>query len=215
MPSSEDSRSQSVHVMAPHRWRSARILEAVCQVNEHLVSALSELSRCESHQSPIVGQNREALRRLDVTACKRVARIPVLLVDLHFQRIDWWRNVARANGGNLATSTLASNLPATHAAELTREALIVAWLAVQHARQSMGMLFGMSDMVASLIGEMTPQQINRIAERSSRELRIRWQTKPEFWRRLLMAGQSGSAVELCEVQLLGLQLLGGELISAR
>lgn len=215
MPSSEDNRSQSAHVMAPHRWRSARILEAVCQVNEHLVNALSELSRHEIHSSPIVGQNREVLRRLDVAACKRVARIPVLLVDLHFQRIDWWRSVARSNGGRLATPTLPANLSATHAAELTREALIVAWLAVQHARQSMGMLFGMSDTVASLIGELTPQQINGIAERSCHELRIRWQTKTEFWSRLLMAGQSGSAVELCEVQLLGLQLLGGELMSAR
>lgn len=215
MPGSEDSRSQSVHVMAPHRWRSARILEAVCQVNEHLVSALSELSRHESHTSPIVGQNRATLRHLDVAACKRVARIPVLLVDLHFQSVDWWQNVACMNGGRLAKPEVASNLPPTYAAELTGECLIVAWLAVQHARQSMGMLFGMSDAVANLIGELTPQQINRIAERSSRELRIRWQKNPEFWKRLLMAGQNGSAVELCEVQLLGLQLLGGELMSAQ
>jgi hypothetical protein len=144
-----------------------------------------------------------------------VARIPVLLVDLNFQYADWWINVVRANGGRLAKPEIASGLPPICAAELTRECLVVAWLAAQHARQSMGMLFGMSDVVADLIGELTPQQINRIAERSSRELRIRWQTKPEFWTRLLRAGQSGSAVELCEVQLLGLQLLGGELMSAR
>lgn len=215
MSGSEDSRSQSAQFMAPHRWRSARILQEVCQVNEHLVSALSELSRHGSVSSPIVEQNLDALRRLDMAACKRAARIPVLLLDLHFQHADWWRDVVRPNGEFRATEASASNLPATHAAELTRESLIVAWLAVHHGRQSMSLLFGMSDAVATLIGELTPQQLSRIAERSSSELRIRWQTKPEFWKQLLTAGRSGSEVELCEVQLLGLQLLGGELISAR
>jgi hypothetical protein len=215
MPGSDDSRSQSAQIMAPHKWRSARILEAVCQVNEHLVSALSELSRHGSLSTPIVGKNLDVLRRLDVTACKRAARIPVLLLDLHFQHADWWRDVVRLNGELRATAGSASNLPATHAAELTRESLFVAWLAAQHARQSMSLLFGMSDAVATLIGALTPQQLSRIAERSSGELRIRWQTKPEFWKQLLTAGRSGSDVELCDVQLLGLQLLGGELMSAR
>lgn len=213
MSGSEDSRSQSAQFMAPHRWQSARILEAVCQVNEHLVSALSELSRHGSASSPIVGQNLDALRCLDMTACKRAARIPVLLLDLHFQHAAWWRNVVRPDGEFRATA--ASNLPATYAAELTRESLIVAWLAVQHTRQSMSLLFGMSDAVATLIGELTPQQLSRIAERSSCELRIRWETKPEFWKRLLTAGRSGSEVELSEIQLLGLQMLGGELMSGR
>ncbi len=213
MPVSRDSRSRSARVMAPHRWRSARILEAVCQVNEHLVSALIELARLGTVSTSVVAQNADVLRRLDVAACSRAARMPVLLLDLHFQSETWWRNAAPANGVHRAPATGTSGLPAEYAAELTRESLIVAWLGIQHARQSATLLFGMSNEVASLLGELTPQQINRVAERSSHELRIRWQTKPDFWRRLLAAGQSGNVGDLGEVHLLGLQLLGGEIMN--
>jgi hypothetical protein len=215
MPGSEDSRSRSAHVMAPHTWQSARILESVCQVNEHLVSALIEMAKHRNASTVLVRQNVDALRRMDLVACTRAARIPVILLDLHFQREDWWRNAGRPNGEYRATAPVASSLPADYAAELTREALMVAWLAVQRTRRSANLLFGMSDAVANCLGELTPQQLNRIAERSSHELRIRWQSKPEFWRKLLVASQSGSANDLCEVHLFGFQLLGGDLMSVR
>lgn len=215
MPGNDESRSRSAHVMAPYRWRSARILEAVCQVNEHLVSALTACAR-QGNPSNLVGaQNCDALRDLDPIGCKRTARIPVLLLDLYFQDEDWWRNAAWSSGENRTTPPPVSSLPTHCAAELTRESLIVAWLAVHHARQSASLLFGMSDAVASLLVELTPQQLSRIADRSSHELRIRWHSKPDFWRKLLAAGQSGSAVDLSEIHLFGLQLLGGELMSAR
>ena len=98
MPVSQDSRSRSVHGMAPHRWRSARILEAVCQINEHLVSALTELARHGDVSATIVAENVKVLCHLDVAACKRAARIPILLLDLHFQSEDWWRDAVRLNG---------------------------------------------------------------------------------------------------------------------
>lgn len=215
MSDSEDNRSRSVRAMAPHRWRSARILETVCQVNEHLVSALIELARHGDVSAVVVAENVKVLCHLDAAACKRAARIPVLLLDLHFQNGNWWRHAASACCEDRASTTGALSLPADYAAELARESLIVAWLAVQHAPQSAGLLFGMSEAVASLLCEITPQQLNRVAVRSCHELSIRWQSKPEFWRRLLRAGQSGDAVDLCEVHLFALQLLGGELISVR
>src|SRR5688572_17132314 len=134
MTGSEDSRSRSAHVMVPHRWRSARILEAVCQVNEHLVSALSDLARLGSVSTGVVRQNSDTLLRLDVAACKRAARIPVLLLDLHFQSADWWRISAGSNGASYPAS--ASSLPVDLAAELTRETLIVSWLAVRESPQT-------------------------------------------------------------------------------
>ena len=215
MPGSKDTHSRSVHVMAPHRWRSARILEAVCQVNEHLVSALIELARRENVSTAIVRQNTDALRRLDVDGCKRAARIPVLLLDLHFQNADWWRNAAGLNGDAFPATRGATSLPIELAAELTRETLIVGWLAVREAAQSANLLLGMSDAVASLLGPLSPQQLDRVAARKSHELRIRWQSNSEFWQRLLAAGQSGNAEDLCDTHLFALQLLGGELMSVR
>ena len=215
MPSSDDSRSRLGHGLVPHRWRSARVLEAVCDINEHRVSALTELARHGKVSIDIVRPNAEALRHLEVDGCKRAARIPVLLLDLHFQSADWWRNAVEFNDAISSAVTSATSLPVDLAAELTRETLIVGWLAVRDTPQSVNLLFGMSDAVANLLGKLSVQQIDRIAARRSRELRIRWQSNPEFWQRLIAAGYSGDAEDLCETHLFGLQLLGGELMAAR
>lgn len=215
MPGTEDRRSRLVQALAPHRWRGSRLLEAVCQINEHLVSALSELAHHESASVGLVRQNADLLRCFDTAACRRAASIPVLLVDLHFHDEDWWRRTVRTNASYQLGTRRSFSFPAGHAEELTRESLIVAWLSVQHARECAGLLFGMSAQVASVLAELTPRQLSRVAESSSHELRIRWQTTPTFWRKLLIAGQGGSAKDLCEVRLLGLQLLGGELLGMR
>lgn len=215
MPGTEDSRSRLVQTLAPYRWRGSRILDAVCQINEHLVNALSELAHHESASVGLVRENADLLRCFDAAACRRAASIPVLLVDLHFHDDDWWRHTVRANSGYQFGARRSFSFPAGHAEELTRESLIVAWDSVQHARECAGLLFGMSSKVAGLLAELTPRQLSRVAESSSHELRIRWQTTPAFWRRLLIAGQGGSADDLSEVRLLGLQLLGGELLASR
>ena len=215
MPASDDSRSRSGYALVPHRWRSAHVLEAVCEVNEHLVSALTDLARNVDASMDIVRQNAEALRRLNLDGCKRAARIPVLLLDLHFQNADWWRNAIQFNGGVSPATTGASKMPADLASELTRETLIVAWLAVRETPQSANLLFGMSDAVASLLVGLSARQLSRVAAERSHELGIRWQGNLEFWQRLLAAGQSGSVEDLCETHLLGLQLLGGDLMTAR
>lgn len=213
MPGTEDSSARFVQTLAPYSWRGARVLEAVSQVNEHLVSALVEMARHESALAGVVRQNSDALRQFDAAACKRAASIPVLLVDLHFKNDEWWENTVRAD----FTATYpepSSRLPASHAAELTRESLIIAWLAVQHERESAGLLFGMSAGVGGMLATLTPRQLSRIADRSSHELRIRWQSNRDFWRRLLNAGRSGNTTDISEVHLLGLQLLGGDLMNA-
>ena len=201
--------------MAPHRWRSARVLDAVRQVNGHLVSAFIELARSGSAATVVVARNLDDLCRLDATASRRAARMPILLLDLNFQRDDWWRIAASLGQGVREATENVSGLPADLAAELTREVLIVAWLAVNEDRQAAKLMFGMSDTVAAVISELTPQQLDRAAARSSQQLQIRWENKSEFWPQLLAAARSGDADDLCEIYLRGIQLLGGELISVR
>lgn len=213
MPGTEDSRARPVQTLAPYRWRGARILEAVFQVNEHLVSALAEMARHESALAGVVRQNSDALRQFDAVACRRAARIPVLLVDLHFKNDAWWEHMVRTDF-TAPYPEQSLRLPAGHAAELTRESLIIAWLAVQHAEECAGLLFGMSAGVSAALATLTPRQLSRISERSSHELRIRWQSNRDFWRKLLNAGRSGIATDISEVHLLGLQLLGGDLMTA-
>lgn len=214
MPDSENNRSRSSLGIAPHRWRSGRILEAVYQVNEHLVGTLTELARRGNTAPLVVTRNADALCRLDAVAAMRAARIPVLLLDLHFQRDEWWRNVGSLKDGVGEATVGWRGLAAEQAAELTREALIVAWRAVHEAPQSARLLFGMSDTVASVISELSPQQLDRTAARSRQELRIRWESESSFWQNLLAAARSGDTNELCEIYLRGVQLLGGELMKS-
>jgi hypothetical protein len=214
MPGTEDRHSRAIQTLAPYRWRGSRILEAVCEVNEHLVSALTELARHENASVPIVRQNADVLRRLDPAACRRAASIPVLLVDLCFQDEQWWKHTVRAIGVSESSAT-SFNFPSKYASEIAREALIVAWLAVQNSRVGANLLFGMSEQVADIFSELTPCQLGRAVERSTHAIRIRWQSRPDFWRMLIEAGNTGTAEELCEVQLLGLQLLGGDLMGER
>lgn len=215
MPGTEDSRSRLVQTLAPHPWRGSRILEAVCQINEHLVITLIELARHESASVGLVRQNADLLLRFDESACRRAASIPVLLVDLHFRDEVWWREAVRTGTSDNHFARRPSGFPASHAEELARESLIVAWLSVQHAPECTGLLFGMSAGVAGVLAELTPRQLSRVAERFSHELRIRWQSVPTFWRKLLIAGQGGNALDLSEARLLGLQMLGGEIMSTR
>jgi hypothetical protein len=66
-----------------------------------------------------------------------------------------------------------------------------------------------------MLAELTPRQLSNVEERFNHELKIRWQGSSAFWRKLLIAGQCGNASDLSEAHLLGLRLLGGELLATR
>jgi hypothetical protein len=76
-------------------------------------------------------------------------------------------------------------------------------------------LFGMSNSVAATIAERGPRDIERIAQHSQRELRIRWEATPAFWAALLDSAQRGDVAALREIHLYSLQLLGSELRSQK
>jgi hypothetical protein len=98
------------------------------------------------------------------------------------------------------------------AAELMRETLVLAWSTVAFERGGASILFGMTPAVSSIIAELGPQDVERVAARQSRYLQPRWEDYPAFWGRLLAAARDGDEEALHEIHLHGVQLIGSELL---
>jgi hypothetical protein len=78
-------------VIEPQPWAGERTLALVHQLNERCLALLAK--------RPHEGDARSALwARMDQRAYERAARCPVLLVDLHFRRTDWWQRTSQKSG---------------------------------------------------------------------------------------------------------------------
>jgi hypothetical protein len=99
------------------------------------------------------------------------------------------------------------------ASELMRETLMLAWSTVAFERGAASILFGMTPAVGSIIAELGPQDVERIAARHSRHLQPRWEDFPGFWGKLLSAARDGDEDALHEIHLHGMQLIGSELLT--
>src|SRR5690606_35725140 len=115
-----------------------------------------------------VSQHRSLWRSLNATARKRAARTPYLLVDVHFQDAEWWRSIKDSRQNRRSKMVLQAALTGKIASELMRETLMLAWSTVAFERGAASILFGMTPAVSSIIAELDPQDVERIAARHSR-----------------------------------------------
>lgn len=93
-----------------------------------------------------------------------------------------------------------------------RETLMLAWNVVSIDRGAATLLLGMAPSVATMLVELGPQDVERIAARHGRHLRPRWEDLPQFWSNLLQAADGNDEDSLYKLHLHGIQLLGSELI---
>lgn len=195
-------------------WRGAQALKRVHALNERCLELLTQLARTEREQPTlaIVNQHRSLWRSLNATARKRAARTPFLLVDVHFQDADWWRSVKDSRPNRRSKMVLHAGLTGKIASELMRETLMLAWSTVAFERGAASILFGMTPAVSSIIAELGPQDVERIAARHSRYLEPRWEDFPALWGKLLVAARDGHEEALHEIHLHGMQLIGSELL---
>ena len=77
--------------MTPSRWAGMRLLPTAHRLNERCFSLLAETVRKGAglEQHGMYGL-RELWAQVDARVCERAGRCPVLLMDLNFQRADWW-----------------------------------------------------------------------------------------------------------------------------
>jgi len=205
--------------LQPRKWRSSHTLQSVQQMNEHCLNVLVTLAMSEPGKPALdlVTRYRDLWRQLDREAIGRAARNPVLLVDVHFLDETWWRwamnHGTRTDSGK--GSGAGDGFPPKIAGELMRATLMLAWSAAREDRHAAGLLFGMSGAVASFVAALTPQHIERIASRHSRELRLRWEDAPAYWQSLLIAARENDIAALREAHLYSLQLMASEMFASR
>ena len=147
-------------------------------------------------------------QQMDARALKRAARCPVLLVDLHFQRLDRWLHMTqRLEGPVLSAASMAA---AERESSLLKEIMLEAWTLGRTMPRALSLLFGMASEVTGTILKLGASDIDRIALEEARHLKARWPESRTFWKGLLEAAIGTDDRALSYVHLHCLQLLGSE-----
>ena len=214
----DQSRDEPEQLQQPSllSWRGAPTLRGVEALNGRCLELLATLARSDRQKIalPMVDQYRSLWRGLNGSARVRAARMPILLMDVHFQDAHWWRMARdpKQSGRRMALHTAA--FTGRIGTGLMREILMLAWGAVAVDRGIASVLLGMAPSVTNIFAELGPPDVERIALRFSRHVRPRWQDLPAFWGKLLAAAREcdEDAIEACRLH--GVQLIGSELVSS-
>lgn len=117
--------------------------------------------------------------KTDSRALERAAACPILLLDLNFQRVDWWEQAVRGSiphrpsgGGTWFSSE--------DARPLVQEILTEAWSIGRSMPRAANLIFGMAPAVTAAIASLGAAEIDRIAVECIPYLRPRWLDRPTF-----------------------------------
>jgi hypothetical protein len=149
------------------------------------------------------------------TTLSRAARCPMVLLDFNFQRSAWW---SRVISGQPPGESPAGRLDGFHTSEaipLARDLLLEAWSAARSMSPVSSLLFGMAPEVTRLMRQLSPADVDRVVVQEIHAFRPRWENRPMFWKGLFRSATQLDDQMLASVHLHCLQLLGGELASAR
>jgi hypothetical protein len=198
------------------RWTGAAAIALAHQLNEQCVELLCELAiNSSSRELPqFVMQNRDQWRLIEVDARKRVAAFPFVIVDLRFKDVESWQRAAEGQLMGATDFPLLSSAAPKLFEDLILETLL---FARQTAREDVNVakaIFAMTSPVASPIVSLTLQQIRAVAARSTRLLRVRWDSNPEFWGDLLVACRGEDERAMAALRRQGKLLFCGELIES-
>lgn len=193
-------------------WKGQQALARVHALNERCLELLTQSARADRQSLAFVHQSRGLWNGLNATARKRAAQTPFLLMDVHFQEIQWWRGAQSARALQRPSLILETVFKGKLAAELMRETLMLAWNTVTMDRRIACLLFGMAPAVSRVIAEFGPQDVERIAARYRSHLRPRWHDFPTYWNNLLIASRDDDEAALEECRLHGVLMIGGELL---
>lgn len=200
---------------SPPRWAGERSLDIVFELNERCLELVSQTAASSEHGDAlaVARLNRQQWSTLDAVARQRIARLPFVIVDLHFYDGGWWR---RINEGIQADPATAHRLfPPEQGVEFMHDTLMVAWHTAQADLRTAGLTMGMTARVAQTIAALSMRDLRRIAVRYGCEATLRWGGRPELWQQLLAAAQDQDDSRLKQVKLQAKICLVGELLAAQ
>jgi hypothetical protein len=198
--------------LSPHPWPGLPLLQPAHLLNQRCFEQLAEAVRTMSagSGSPAALALQEFAGQVDERVCERAGRCPVLLVDLNFQRPEWWQQVEYTTPAGLNEDLSRTVFTREAAAPLLREILMEAWSTGRTLPRTTALFFGMAPGVTQAITRMSVLEIDRLVANHAQYLRPRWENRGTFWRRLVQATIGIDEEALVNVQLHCLSLLGGE-----
>ena len=207
--------SASPSISAPP-WIGAPCLELVREFNERLIEAVYETAReSDRRRAPeMVRTHRDLWVNLDPAARRRAGRFPFLLADIQFRNAAWWRRARNEASWQGCPPGSTHLFLRRRAVELTRDALIVAWITAQQDTRLAVTLLAMSKEVAGIVATLGLDHLRRIPDLHYWHLRPRWDHSDLFWGRLLSAASRGDRQALRGLHMHALQLADSDSGSA-
>lgn len=196
-------RSSPRHGKARHDGR-APAFQVIVQINLRYLDYLVGDSALASVK---VRELFGAWRSLEPRAQLRIAHMPFLLADLHFDDVAWWASWAEERGAAGAVPEVRPSH--TVAIEMTRHVLITAWHLAQ-LRQFTAFPVGIGASVASTLSSLAPHELDEIAAKAYPDLTPRWAECSHFWSALFTAARDENEGRLAELQIHALRLLQHE-----
>lgn len=205
----------SPSISAPS-WIGAPCLELVREFNERLIEAVSEAAReGDRHRAPeMVRAHRDLWLNLDPATRQRASRFPFLLADIRFHDATWWQRARSECAWQDGPPGPTRLFVRRRAAELTRDALIVAWRTAQQDPRLAVILLAMSGEVARIVATLGLGHLRRIADLHPWHLRPRWDHSDLFWGRFLSAASRDDRRALRGLHMHALQLADSDSRSA-
>lgn len=214
-PSLTMTREDSPSLSGESRLARTQLLHSLREVNARCVDTLVEAARADCREAlPLVNHLRDLLRGLTPAVRSRAAGTTLLLVDMQLSNADWWRLLKMQPTRAAPLPPGRGNFPKASAVHLGRAALVLAWHSVR-ADLVGSCLLGVSAEVAQIIASFSLTDLDRIVERRFRYVRPRWEDRPAAWRALILSAQSGDPRRTRDANLRALQLMTGDLLSAR
>lgn len=104
-------------------------------------------------------------------------------------------------------------MPRRAAVQLARATLILAWHTVRTEDSAADLLLGACPAVSEILKTLPLSAVDRIVDQHHRHARPRWEDRPGMWLHLLVASQKEDIRGGRDVNLRGLKLIAGELLS--
>jgi hypothetical protein len=189
-------------------WDSA-LLAPIAEINEQLLEALQAMALQDELRTPsvprLVQMTREAWRRLDASALKRLSTSPFLLLDAGFSQLTHWQGLAldgvkEQSGQEVYFSGAAGTA-------LLRQTLLLAWHVARSNRLMANVMLGMTAAVADCLAAKRLTELEALAARAPAWILPRWERQPVVWRQMLDAARVGHPSTLRTLHMRGWQLL--------
>lgn len=186
----------------PPRWNGIQSLDLVHELNVRCIELLAQEATTNVDLGlPFVAKNILLWKNLTDESQRRLATLPFLLMNVHFQNEAWWRIAITGDSSKDLIRTIGEVLPDHVSKQLMHEVSLFAWQTARWDKTVARMSLGMAPAVCDLLASLTPRQILAIASREFRAISVRWAGDSVFWGEMIDAATVADTVRLADLRL--------------